>query len=347
MGTLILNPNPVFDRTITLIELIPGAVMRTLDVELTAGGKGINVARALRALNTPASLVLPVGEDDQQRYCDLLTAEGASFTAVPVPGPVRTASIYLEQRVERVTVVNDAGHPMEPAAWGTVLDAVAELVQPDDLLLCMGSFPPEFSSEGLVALIQRVHGAQARILIDTVPNLLAAALPHQPDLVTPNLDEALAALSARDAHLIDAHDRSDDEVREQAEQAALALCARGARRAFVTAGATGVALADGEQVQWFDSYPVTPVSTVGAGDSFVAGIASALHDQADNSRTHHGERSAWDDHDWALATLTGIATAATSCEQVRAGGIDPQRVRAILAELLARPTSVDSVVTRS
>lgn len=345
MGTLILNPNPVFDRTIGLVELIPGAVMRTLDVELTAGGKGINVARALRTLNTPASLVIPVGTDDRQRYCDLLTAEGATFTAVPVPGPVRTASIYLEQRVERVTVVNDAGHPMDQAAWATVLDAVAELLQPDDLLLCMGSFPPEFPAEGLVALIKTVHRAQARILIDTVPNLLGAALAHHPDLVTPNLDEALAALDARDAHLIDAHDRTDDEVREQAEQAAVALCARGARRAFVTAGATGVCFADGEQVLWFDSFPVTPVSTVGAGDSFVAGIASALHTQALQDQAKHG--AAWDNCDWATATLTGIATAATSCEQVRAGGIDPQRVRTILAELLARPVTITSAGARS
>lgn len=334
MGTVILNPNPVFDRTISLVELIPGAVMRTLDVELTAGGKGINVARALRALGTPASLILPVGVDDRQRYCDLLTAEGAQFTAVPVPGPVRTASIYLEQRVERVTVVNDAGHPMNEAAWHQVLDVVAEHLQPDDLVLCMGSFPPEFPAQGLIALIETVHQAQARILIDTVPNLLAAALPHHPDLVTPNLDEALATLDARDAHLIDAQHRSDEEVRQQAERAALALCARGADRAYVTAGATGVALAHGEQSQWCASYPVTPVSTVGAGDSFVAGIARSLHDQALDG-------AAWDSRDWACATLTGIATAAASCEQVRAGGIDPHRVQAILSELLARPAGID------
>jgi 1-phosphofructokinase family hexose kinase len=337
VGTLIVNPNPVFDRTIRLVELIPGAVMRTLEVELTAGGKGINVARALRALDTPAFLLVPVGVDDQQRYCDLLTAEGAQYTAVPVPGPVRTASIYLEERVDRVTVVNDAGHPMEEVAWNRVLEAVAEQLRADDLVLCMGSFPPDFPAHGLIALVETVHRAKARILIDTVPNLLAAALPHRPDLVTPNLDEALAALDAREAHLIDADagERSDSEVRQQAMQAALELCARGAQRAFVTAGSTGVALAHGQRCQWFAAYPVTPVSTVGAGDSFVAGVASSLHAQAVDD-------VAWDDRDWATATLTGIATAATSCEQVLAGGIDAQRVQAIRAALLARPDSVAS-----
>ena len=335
MGILIVNPNPVFDRTIRLVELIPGAVMRTLDVELTAGGKGINVARALRALNTPASLLLPVGADDQQRYCDLLTAEGADFIAVPVPGPVRTASIYLEERVDRVTVVNDAGHPMSPQSWNTVLQTVAEQLKADDLVLCMGSFPPEFPAQGLIDLVEAVHRAQARILIDTVPNLLAAALPHHPDLVTPNLDEALAALDAREAHLIDAAERSAEQVRDEAERAARALCARGAQRAFVTAGATGVAMATGDSSLWCPTYPVTPVSTVGAGDSFVAGLASALHEQATNG-------VAWDSRDWQRATLTGIATAATSCEQVRAGGIDAQRVQTILNALLAEQANTVS-----
>ena len=115
MGILIVNPNPIFDRTISIVELVPGAVIRTLDVELTAGGKGINVARVLRALGRPAPLLIPVGVDDLPRYADLLSREGAQFATVSVPGGVRTASIYLEQAHDRVTVVNDAGTPMSAA----------------------------------------------------------------------------------------------------------------------------------------------------------------------------------------------------------------------------------------
>ena len=48
MAIVVVNPNPVFDRTIVVERLIPGTVMRTLEVEVTAGGKGVNVARALR-----------------------------------------------------------------------------------------------------------------------------------------------------------------------------------------------------------------------------------------------------------------------------------------------------------
>lgn len=63
MNTLIVNPNPVFDRTINVVELIPGAVIRTLAVELTAGGKGINVARVLRADRIREILTGPEGAE--------------------------------------------------------------------------------------------------------------------------------------------------------------------------------------------------------------------------------------------------------------------------------------------
>ncbi|HBF26556.1 MAG TPA: hypothetical protein DDW61_02095, partial [Actinobacteria bacterium] len=45
MAIVVVNPNPVFDRTIVVERLVPGTVMRTLEVEVTAGGKGVNVAR--------------------------------------------------------------------------------------------------------------------------------------------------------------------------------------------------------------------------------------------------------------------------------------------------------------
>ena len=56
MAIVVVNPNPVFDRPIVVERLIPGTVMRTLEVEVTAGGKGINVARALRALQVAMAL---------------------------------------------------------------------------------------------------------------------------------------------------------------------------------------------------------------------------------------------------------------------------------------------------
>lgn len=324
MAVLIVNPNPVFDRTITLEELVPGAVMRTLDVELTAGGKGINVARVLRALDVAAPLILPIGADDRPRYERLLRAEGADFTSIEVPGTVRTASIYLEERSPRVTVVNDAGDAMAEADWARVRAAVRSAVSPGDTVLCMGSFPPGLAPTSLNDLIEDVHGAGGQILVDANPAWLASALSARPDVVTPNVHEAEAALGIGTAHVMDADDSDAELIRARSEAAALELCGRGARLAFVTGGGAGVAMAHDGEVAWVPAYPVEVVSTVGAGDSFVAGLAYEWAVvQADGPT------------DWLDAAQFAVATAAASCEHVRAGGIVPARVREIHAAITA------------
>jgi 1-phosphofructokinase family hexose kinase len=332
MAVLIVNPNPVFDRTITIPELIPGAVIRTVDVETTAGGKGINVARVLRSLDQPAPLLIPVGREDSARYQALLAAEGADARIVDVAGPVRTASIYLEQTQPRVTVVNDAGTPMSSADWNAVHDAILSSVNAGDLVLIMGSFPPGLATDALPNLVTAVRGRGAHILLDVNPQWLAASLAAGPDVVTPNVDEAEAALEDSSAHLMDSHNDDPGEVQERATRAALELCARGAQRAIVTAGSAGVAMAIADQVFWVPAFSIDAVSTVGAGDSFVAGL---VHEWMSGSIDATND----DESLWRSAVRFGAATSASSCEQVRAGGIDPLRVQALLNQAAVGATS--------
>ena len=323
MALLIVNPNPVFDRTITVHELVLGAVMRTLDVELTAGGKGINVARVLRTLGQGAPLLVAVGTEDAARYQRLLSAEGADPIVVEVPGSVRIASIYREHNSGRITVVNDAGDTMSPDAWHTVQAAIVARIGAGDVVLCMGSFPPGVSPDAVRDLVSAIRATGAQVLVDTAPHWLAGALAGGPDVVTPNLHEAEAVLHTGSIDIMDDQGASPTETRDRALAAAQALCARGARRAIVTAGAAGVAVADPSGARWHDAFRVEPVSTVGAGDSFVAGLAIEWMRGGDST-------------DWDEAVRFGIATSAASCEQVRAGGVDSERVFAIHEALLAR-----------
>jgi fructose-1-phosphate kinase PfkB-like protein len=303
--------------------MVPGAVIRTRSVELTAGGKGINVARVLRALGDRAPLLIPIGVDDAPRYESLLAAEGAEITAVEVPGGVRVASIYLEEAVDRITVVNDAGWPMTGADWDRVRATARGLISPGDVVLCMGSFPLDLPVGSLGALIDDVHAAGARILVDTAPQWLPEAVAHGADVVTPNLDEAEATIAEAGSDVMASHTLSPDTVRPRAEEAARVLCAQGARIALVTAGSAGVAMGRGDDVAWFPAFPVNAVSTVGAGDSFVGGLS------------HVWSQSADDDVDWDRAVNFGVAAAAASCEHVLAGGAEVGRIHEILDELAA------------
>lgn len=322
MTLIIVNPNPVFDRTITIHELVPGAVMRTLDVELTAGGKGINVARVLRTLDNNARLIIPTGIEDRAKYETLLEAEGAVAELVDVAGPIRTASIYREIVSNRVTVVNDAGHPMTIDDLKSIHRRIIDAVSIGDVVVVMGSFPPGLDPQALVELIDALHDKGVKILLDVNPLWLAASLAASPDVVTPNIDEAEAALSETSAVVMDAHTHDDSSMRGRAESAALELCRRGAIRAFVTAGSAGVAMAGEGSVTWVAAFPVETVSTVGAGDSFVAGLVHEWSQTEKNSEV-----------DWSTAMRFGVATSGNSCEQIRAGGINVQRVQEIMNSL--------------
>lgn len=318
---LIATPNLCLDRTQFVSQLVPGAVMRALSVQVTAGGKGVNIARVARAVQHPATLVGLVADRDRDRLLTLLHDEGAEVVDVAMPGDARMAMIMIEQPGGRSTVLNEPGSTLDAETWERYVEAVRTNLPHHRTLACSGSLPPGVPEAGYGQLVELAHEAGALALVDTAPAPLRASLPSGPDLVSPNLQEAEAAISgAAGSVLADA----DQDVRERAIEAAVTLCRLGSRNAAVTAGAHGVALAEGPsgRVRWFASVPVEVVSTVGAGDSFLAGVIVDLE-----------RDTAAGTVDWGAAVLRGSATASASCEQLRAGGVDRERIEELLATL--------------
>ena len=323
MAIVVVNPNPVFDRTIVVERLVPGTVMRTLEVEVTAGGKGVNVARALRALQVPATFIAPVGRDDGQRYKGLLAEEGADVEAFDVSGFVRIASIYRESTSDRVTVVNDAGHLLPEAEWDAFVGFAADRVQSKDLVLVMGSLPAGLPADAAARLVRACHARGARVILDTAPTWLASAMSAHPDLVAPNIHEAHAAVTSSATSVFDDSSVDDTRVRAEAMELADQCAEKTTRMVCVTAGSAGVAFSGGDERGWIDAPSVDVVSAVGAGDSFVAGLAARWHHDLKSGR----------DVDWPAAVGFGVACASASCEVVRAGGVERSRALHIAAEM--------------
>jgi 1-phosphofructokinase family hexose kinase len=320
---LIATPNLCLDRTELVSAVVPGGVLRAKSVEVTAGGKGVNVARVLRAFGHQPPIVGLVAERDGATLRELLAEEGATVVGVPAPGYLRQAIIMIEERVGRTTVLNEPGTTLPPAVWADYRAAVRAQLPGRRLLVCIGSLPPGAPLDGYGQLVELARAAGALSVVDSAPRPLAATLSFHPDLVTPNLEEAEAALAGDTGEVLHA---SDQDVPQRAGQAALELCARGARCAAVTAGGQGVAFAaTGGEVHWVPAVPVDVVSAVGAGDSFVGGLAIELLGMAGaDSVTPPTTQQ------WLAALQRATATAAASCEQLRAGGVDPARVAELL-----------------
>jgi len=301
--------------------------MRTSSAEVTAGGKGVNVARACRSLGVAGPLVVFGGSDDLPSYTRLLRAEGADFTVSPRTGGIRVATIYLESASPRITIVNETGVCVVRKDWAAFVDHVGRLAVPGDFVLCMGSFPPGVTREDIAHLLSILHDRGARVLIDSAPEFLGYALSAGVDVVCPNLDEAEALLQGTSAA---AFHGDVTEARVRAEAAATQLRERGARIAIITAGEAGVVVADENQTRFIPSPEINLVSAVGAGDSFVAGLVMEAEKQL----------KATGEIDWFLSAAFGAATAAASCETVQAGGLEVARVTKLHHEVLASINSL-------
>jgi 1-phosphofructokinase family hexose kinase len=313
---LIATPNPCLDITVRLAALVPGTVSRATRTLTTAGGKGVNVARAAAALGETGlrfAAFLPSG--DGARYAELLAAEGTPLLPVEVDGVTRVATIFLEDS-GRVTVVNGRGPEIDENSWQRFRDLVVDALRPGDVLVCSGSLPPGVPVDGYGQLTRIAHRAGCRAVVDASPAVLAAALPAGPDVVSPNLAEAEGLLYGRADEQVD---EVGDDIPERAIAAARELHAAGAELAVVTAGGTGAGFADAAGGGWIPSPQVSVVNPIGAGDAFAAAAAGAVG-----------------------RGLTGVdvvryamAAASASCEQELAGWLNAGRAADLLVVITA------------
>ena len=312
-AVLIAGPNLTIDRTLTGAALRPGEVLR-FAARASPGGKGVNVARGAQALGAGALLVALLPGHTGAAVGALIGEEGIALLGVPCGGEVRSTAVVLEPD-GRSTVLNEQGPEVRPSEWAAYEAAVAGALGPHRALLCSGSLPPGAPPDGYARLTALARERGVTAIVDAAGPAVAAALAAAPDLVTPNLAEAEAALGHGDgAEPVDV----PPDARPRAEAAAAALCARGARAAVVTAAAAGAALATAAgDTTWLPAPAVAVRNPIGAGDALLAGLAAALE---------RGEPL-------PRAARAGMAAAGACVEDERAGRLDAARAAALL-ELL-------------
>lgn len=311
---LVVTPNTCIDVTTWLPSLVPGSVSRAARTEVSAGGKGVNVCRTLRALgDTPSLLGLSPVSDP--RLGELLAAEGCDFLPVPHTGQTRLALILLEDS-GRVTVVNGRGP--EPHEWDqdALLSAIAAQVDTSRpaAVLCSGSLPPDVFLTLYGRVVAMAHERGIPAYVDAAPPVLGASLSSEPDLVSPNVGEAESLLHGRtDEHV----EEEGDDLADRCVEASRELHVRGARRAVVTAGSHGAALTTDHGSWWVDAVRVDVVNPIGAGDSFLAGTAHALAAGAPDID----------------AVRYGMSVAAAAVQHERGGVLDARLVDGLLDRL--------------
>jgi 1-phosphofructokinase len=264
-----LTANPSLDRTLDLPgPLERGGVTRLGVSHTEPGGKGVNVSRAIAAAGADVVSVLPAADDDP--VVRALHRLGLQLASVPIAAPVRT-NYTLTEPDGTTTKLNEPGARLDATVLAALEAAVHEHAVGARWVVLSGSLPPGAPPDWYATLVRSLRGTGARIAVDTseapLLALLAAGPDAAPDLVKPNTEE-LAQL----AGLTEAEVLADPAV---ARAAVDELHRRGVAEVLLTLGADGAMLSTAAGCWTAAPPPTTVRSTVGAGDSSLAGYLLA------------------------------------------------------------------------
>ncbi|CAH0277759.1 1-phosphofructokinase family hexose kinase [Microbacterium sp. Bi128] len=276
-----LTANPSLDRTVALPgPLLRGEVQRAISVRQESGGKGVNVSRALVASGLKTVAVLPGAEADP--VLTGLRETDVPFAALPIGEPLRS-NVALTEPGGVTTKINEPGPALSEEQQEALISLLLDHARGAAWVVLAGSLPPGVPADFYATVTRRLRSmfdgeAAPRVAVDSSGEPLAAAVSGdtsgKPDLLKPNAEELVELAAAAGF----ATNKSAEELEADPEAAAAAASAvvrSGVGAVLATLGSKGAVLvtADGA---WLATHPpVTAVSTVGAGDSSLAGYLLA------------------------------------------------------------------------
>lgn len=262
-----LTANPAVDRAILIDRPIRRHdVHRAVAVGDEAGGKGVNVARALAHAGVSTVAILPADDDDL--LVRSLRAVGAFPVNVPV-GRLSRLNIKIVEPDGSTTTFNDPGLPYPDGVLEALEGAVAGRARGSRWVALSGSLPPGVADDWYARITEGLRRDGHRVAVDTsgAPLLATVEGTAPPNLLKPNAEE-LASLTGADP---------DGVETDPALAAGLAarLVARGVDAVLATLGGNGAVLVTADGAWLATPPPITLQSTVGAGDAALAGYLIA------------------------------------------------------------------------
>ena len=257
-----LTANPSVDRTIEVAALRPGTVIRARASRVDAGGKGVNVARALAAHGGKTKAVLPSGGAEGAQLEALLAGAGLDLLTVRIAGSIR-ANVTVVEADGTTTKLNEPGPGLSQDELDALAVALTDAAVQADWVVLSGSLSPGAPADWYAGLIRQLRGTGPRVAIDSSGPPLAMAIAARPDLIKPNREE-LAELAGRPVDTI------ADVV-----GAALTMTANGVHTVLTSLGPAGAVLVRRDAAWHATAAALEPRSTVGAGDALLAGYLAA------------------------------------------------------------------------
>lgn len=261
-----LTLNPALDMSSEVPALIPDQKLRCTEPLLDPGGGGLNVSRAIAALGGESLALVALGGLTGDRLAGLIRAEGVPFLALTAPGETRQSLTVTELSTGHQYRFMLPGPVWAEADQERVFTLLRASARPGAFGVISGSQPPGVPVDFPARLARAMPGLN--VVLDTSgPALHEAVARPIPGLAILRMDGAEAeALAGR---VLD-HRKASADFAETLVKAGVA------RMVIVARGAEGSVLVDGARRIFTTAAKVKVKSTVGAGDSFVAGLILSL-----------------------------------------------------------------------
>jgi 1-phosphofructokinase family hexose kinase len=316
---LTVTLNAAIDRTVAVPNFRLGHRHRAVESRTVAGGKGINVARALKMLGRPVIATGFAGGPTGNRLLEQLRKEAVLTDFTRIAAETRINLAVIDPTSGEQTEINERGPAVSPEEVEAFVRRVGYLADGAKLCVLAGTLPPGAGDDLYARLVKDLGERGLPVVLDAEGGAMLAGLRAGAAIVTPNEREAEELVGQEFA------DR-DDLIQGLAE-----LVRLGAGEAAITRPEGCVAvIGNGPEQRFLEvrTEPLDPVSTVGSGDAFLAGYVAARYD---------GKAA-----DECLAY--GVACGAESTQHFGAGAVDRNQVERLLGEVHVQDLEVPAEV---
>ena len=264
IATITLNPS--LDINITVHGLVLDETNRWTSSHLYAGGKGINISRAIHEMGGRTVAYGFIGGSPGRQVEILLDAEEVPFSFTPIEHETRTNFIITDTKTFRQTRIDAPGPRISKQEFERFHRKIRQIQPKPDLVVVGGSVPPGLPVNIYYDIVMEAKDFGVRCILDSAGQWLEKGIKAKPYLIKPNVHEAEVLL------------KTDLPTEEAIIKAALDLVDTGIEVVVISQGKDGLIAATKERIVKAVPPQVKVRSAVGAGDCSVAGLALKLVD---------------------------------------------------------------------
>ena len=256
--------SPCIDKSTSVPQLIPEKKLKCASPILQPGGGGINVARAINKLGGEATAIYPAGGYTGKHFNSLLANENVPTVIIETKSETRENIIIVDESTNQQYRFGMPGTELLKNEWEQCLKATEE-INDVEFIVASGSLPPGVPPDIYAKLAVIVKNKKAKLVVDTSGEALKQAAQEGVYLLKPNLGEL--------ASLIGVEKIDNSEIADFAKE----FIKKGKCEVLVVSmGEKGAMLVTKNEIHQANPPEVKRKSTVGAGDSMVAGIVLSL-----------------------------------------------------------------------